>query len=199
MSIVINNGEAVRFGWVTFKKNWKLFLELAFFSFIVTSFVKIPFAVFIREDIFASALTLVLGVIIEAGTIKIVLSSVDGKKSRFLDVFSAYRLFFKYLLASLLYGLFVAVGFVLLIVPGIIVAVRLSFIPYIVVDKKLGPIEAIKESWKMTSGKTVSLLLFYLTLLGVCFLGVLALFVGLFVAIPVTLLATGHVYRKLSK
>ena len=40
----------------------------------------------------------------------------------------------------------------MLIIPGIIFACKLAFVPYLVMDKNLDPVEAVKESWRMTKG-----------------------------------------------
>jgi membrane-anchored glycerophosphoryl diester phosphodiesterase (GDPDase) len=44
----------------------------------------------------------------------------------------------------------IIIGFFLLIIPGFIIAIRLSFVPYLVMDEGLEPIEAIRTSWDMT-------------------------------------------------
>ena len=54
-------------------------------------------------------------------------------------------------LANLLVIALVALGLFALIVPGIIIACRLAFVAYIVMDKKLDPIEAVELSWKLTA------------------------------------------------
>ena len=55
-------------------------------------------------------------------------------------------------LANLLVFALVILGMFALIVPGIIIACRLAFVSYIVMDKKLDPIEAVELSWKLTKG-----------------------------------------------
>jgi uncharacterized membrane protein len=71
--------------------------------------------------------------------------------------------------------------------------------PYLVVDKKMGPIEALKESKKLTEGKRMQLFYFVLAILGINLLGTLALGIGLFVSIPVSMLAMVHVYHTLER
>lgn len=56
------------------------------------------------------------------------------------------------ILAHLLYVAILAIGFVCLIIPGIIFACRLAFVSYLVMDKGLDPIRAIETSWRMTEG-----------------------------------------------
>lgn len=56
------------------------------------------------------------------------------------------------ILANLLVFGLIAVSMFALIIPGIIVACRLAFVGYLVMDKKLDPIEAVETSWKLTRG-----------------------------------------------
>ena len=55
-------------------------------------------------------------------------------------------------LANLLVTALIVLGCFALIIPGIIIACRLVFVSYIVMDKKLDPIEAVELSWKLTRG-----------------------------------------------
>ena len=100
--------------------------------------------------------------------------------------------------AYVLTVLAIAVGFLLLIVPGFIVSMGLAFVAYIVVDRGLGPIEAMKESWRVTKGHKWQLFLLFLALIGINLLGVAALVVGLLVSVPITMLAAAHAYRTLT-
>jgi uncharacterized membrane protein len=87
---------------------------------------------------------------------------------------------------------------VLLIVPGILAMIFFMFASIIVIDKDLGPIEAMKASMAIGRGYRWSLLgLIALTTL-IMIVGVLALLVGMLVAIPVVALAFIHAYRVLS-
>lgn len=92
----------------------------------------------------------------------------------------------------------VTLGLFALIVPGLIIMAGLAFVPFLVIERGLGPIEAIKESWRITSGHKGRILLLYLALLGVVLLGLLALGVGLLVAVPVSFVALAHAYRTLA-
>lgn len=55
-------------------------------------------------------------------------------------------------LANLIVSALTAIGFVMLIIPGIIIACRLAFVPYIVMDQNLDAIKAVEKSWQMTKG-----------------------------------------------
>lgn len=57
------------------------------------------------------------------------------------------------ILANLLVFALVMIGlFALIVLSGIIIGCRLAFVPYIIMDKKLDPIESVELSWKLTRG-----------------------------------------------
>ena len=136
--------------------------------------------------------------LVDIGLIKIALKFNDNQKVDYKDLFSGTKVFWKYVGGSILYGLIVFAGFLLLIIPGIIWSIKFQYYSYLIIDKGLGPIDALKQSSTITQGLKWDLLVFNLALIGVLILGFLALFVGLFWAIPTNMLATAYVYRKLS-
>lgn len=83
-------------------------------------------------------------------------------------------------LANLLTIALVMLGFILLVIPGIIIACRLVFVGFLVMDKGLDPITAVEESWRMTRGYGwtifgMAILSFFIIIAGLCvlFVGVL--------------------------
>lgn len=91
--------------------------------------------------------------------------------------------YFNIVLANLLKMAIVGIGFACLIIPGIILACRLAFVPYLVMDKDLDPIKAIEESWKMTKGYGWTIFGLALTSFFIFILGLICLIVGVFPAI----------------
>ncbi len=200
-----SKGEAIKFGWSMVKNNLIFFIGLFIADGLIYQLLEfisksakenIPVLSFV-SDIF----TLVIQIVIQMGLIKISLRIYDNLRGEFADFFadllSCLPLFFKYLSGIILYILIVLCGMVLLIIPGIIWSVKFSFFGYFIVDKGLGPIEALRRSSLITNGAKEDLLLFWLLISVVNFLGVLAFFIGLFVTIPITVVAIGFVYRKL--
>lgn len=106
--------------------------------------------------------------------------------------------FWRFLGAHILTGIAVTLGLLAFVVPGLIIALGLMFVPYLVVERGLGPVEAIKESWRITKGNKWQLALLSLALLGIIILGLLALGVGVLVAMPIAMLASVHAYRTLT-
>ena len=131
--------------------------------------------------------------------IKIGLKLYENEQIGSYDFLSfSSSLFFKFLLGYVLYTLLAVVGFLLLIVPGIYLAIKYQYVQYLIVDKNMDVIEAFKESGKMTNGHKWNLLLLLLLFLMITILGVMALGVGLLVAAPIVMIAQAYVYKKLS-
>jgi len=139
----------------------------------------------------------VADVIVSIGLISIALKFLDNQDPKFEDLFSFKPYFWKYLGASILTGLIVWIGFLLLIVPGIYWALKFQFFGYFVVEQGRDPVEAMRMSSRITHTVKWKLFGFGLVLALINVVGAICLFIGLFVTIPVTLLAYSSVYRKL--
>ena len=87
------------------------------------------------------------------------------------------------ILANLLVFALVVLGFFALIIPGIIIACRLAFVSYIIMDKKLDPIEAVELTWKLTRGYGWQIFLLGFVSIFIFILGLCLLIVGVFPAI----------------
>lgn len=103
-----------------------------------------------------------------------------------------------YFVASILVGIVVVVGMVMLIVPGIIFAMMFSMTYYLLVDKGMGPIESMKASKHMTSGNKWLVLRTTTAVIMLNILGLLALGVGLLLTIPTSWVTMGYLYRYLN-
>jgi len=77
------------------------------------------------------------------------------------------------------------------------VALRFGFYLQAIVDKNLGPIEALKYSYHLTRQNTMSLFGLYLLSWLILLAGALALLIGLLWAIPTFWLASLIAYRSL--
>jgi uncharacterized membrane protein len=100
--------------------------------------------------------------------------------------------------ATILQSVIVLIGLVLLIVPGIIASLLFSMTQLSVIDKSLKPIEALKASYRLTKKHLWLLFQFMIVLVLLNLAGLIALVVGLFVTLPVSLIAVAYVYRKLT-
>ena len=178
MPAKFSKSEAIKFGWSVMKANFLFFLGILLtilvinivFNGIVGLFKKAAFLYMI----FSLGL-IAIGLIMNMGLIKIVIKFYDKQKPEFADLFKQYHLIIKYFLASLVYGLAVAIGLLLFIVPGIYLGIKMQFYGYFIVDKKMGTVESLKASWGVTKGSFWNLFLFGLLCFGINLLGILAI------------------------
>jgi uncharacterized membrane protein len=146
--------------------------------------------------------TALLGILISSyimgGVVSFTLKVARGQPVVFGDVFSGGKYFSRMLVGYIGLGIVCMIGFVLCIVPGVILAIGLSLWSNIIVDEGLPGIDALKKSWEMTKGHKVNLFVFGL-LSGLAFIaGALACGVGaLLVSAPMVLVATSYIYLKL--
>lgn len=197
--------ECVRFGWETFKKRpWFIIGAVLIMGLFSVSFsfesgsaegLKAVTPFVILAGIIFTTISLAVELLFTRFMLK-VHDSVETMK--YLDALPA-RPFWKYVGGKLAVGLVVTIGLILLIVPGIIAVLMFLFTPYLIVDKKLWPIEAMKESARITKGHRWQLLGFVLVLTLLNIAGALLLFVGLLVSVPVSVLAVVHAYRALER
>lgn len=97
---------------------------------------------------------------------------VDGFKTNYLNI----------ILANLLVFAICGIGFILLIVPGIVFACRLAFVPYLVMDKGMEAAAAIEKSWTMTRGHGFRIFGMFLLAIPLILVGLLLIGVGAFFA-----------------
>ena len=103
--------EALQFGWNVTKSNLGFFIGflIAFILLIVISAVIANIAM--ETNVFLGTIFYivyyVLAFTISMGLVKTALRFCDNEKGNFKDLFSQYRLFFKYLAGSILYFLIV--------------------------------------------------------------------------------------------
>ena len=86
-------------------------------------------------------------------------------------------------LANLLVAALVILGCFALLIPGIIIGCRLVFVSYIVMDKKLDPIEAVELSWKLTRGHGWRIFAMGFVSFFIILFGLILFIVGIFPAI----------------
>ncbi len=141
---------------------------------------------------------IIFGVIVmylELGIIKMAINHIRGEAIDFKDLYSvSLKTFLNYIVAYIITVFFIIIGLILLIIPGIHLALRFMFAQYLIVDKDMSFDVAIKESMRMTKGNTINLFLLVLTFALIAIAGIICLFVGLIVACPVIWLAGAYIY-----
>lgn len=204
-SPVIGVGSSYRNGW---RQLWKYFLVLLLIG-IIAFVISLPAFVANRTGGDAGAGAVILGIFALAYGILLTnplgygvsfahLKAARGDKLETKDMFEAFHNYWNAVLANLLVGVIVGVGFVLLIIPGIIFACKLVFTPYLVVDRKMEVIEAVKESWRMTNGHAWKVFGMGLLAILIGIAGLICFGVGIIIAIMWVSLAFASLYHAVS-
>lgn len=202
-------GDCIGFGWETFKKRPGILIGAFVLTMLIPSIpgILVPSPEVMpgappppptSAELIAALASLVLGIFTAMGMTTLALRAHDDIANVTIGDLWNPQPFWRYLGAQFLAAIIIFVGLLLLIVPGFIAALGLIFVPYAVIDRGAGPINALKESWRITNGNKWQLFLFGLVLIGLNLLGLLALVVGLLVTAPITWLAVTHAYRTLA-
>jgi hypothetical protein len=196
--------EAVSFGWERVKADPATTIGAIFIALLVGAVPGIICNVAAQaaeEPVISnigSIVNFISGAYMAGGIMSFALKVGRGQPYAFGDVFSGGPYFLRILACELVLFLGIFFGFLLLIVPGVILSLGWSLALTALVDKNLGPIDALKESWRLTTGHKGDIFLLYLLLMLVSIAGLCACGVGLVVTYPIMYFATTYVYLRLS-
>ncbi len=200
-------GLAYSFGWDRMKK---FFLDLFLITLIV-GVVWIPYSIMQSLDgrhtpggsilqIFGLAYLLLLVAPIDYGSAFVFLKAVRNEQFEVKDMFLVFeKNYINVVLANLLHWGIVSIGIFLLVVPGIVFACKLAFVKYLVLDRKLEPVEAVKESWRMTRGHAGKIFLMGVLAIPIVIAGLICLGVGVIPAIMWIRSAFASMYYAVSE
>jgi uncharacterized membrane protein len=122
---------------------------------------------------------------------------LQGQPPEFRDFFAGFRYFLPLLLLSLIAGLFIGIGTLLLIIPGIYLAVAYLFASYLVVDRRLDFWPAMELSRRTINPRWFGFFAFVFLVALLNLLGAVALGVGLLVTIPLSFCAVTAAYAEI--
>lgn len=132
------------------------------------------------------------------GFILYIACMVDTGVNNLNLLFKGFERFVDTLVAGLLISLAVGVGFILLIVPGVIVACGLSMTFFIMVDDpNISGIDALQQSWNMMRGQKWNYFCLQLRFIGWILLSILTCGIGFIFLEPYMIAASQNFYRKL--
>jgi hypothetical protein len=111
------------------------------------------------------------------------LKAVRREKIEIKDMFAVFdRNYWNAVIAGLVTTIIIVIGFFMLIVPGIIFACRLAFVPYLIMDEKMEAMEALKASWAMTKGHGWTVFFMGLLAFFIVIAGLLVLIFGVLIS-----------------
>lgn len=122
----------------------------------------------------------------------------DTRDNNLNLLFKGFERFLQTFIAGLLVSLATGVGFILLIVPGIIVSCGFSMTFFIMVDNpEISGIDAMTQSWEMMKGHKWDIFCLWLRFFGWILICILTLGIGYLWLQPYITLTTLNYYRKL--
>ncbi|MEN8116763.1 MAG: hypothetical protein ABFS16_07270 [Bacteroidota bacterium] len=143
-----------------------------------------PSLIFLPIALFALAYAFLFYPIIQYGEKYLFLKAMRDDEADLKLLFEGFKT--KYLnivLANLIVFALAGIGFVMLIVPGIIVVCRLAFTPYLVMDKDMDAMKAVEKSWQMTRGHGWQIFAMGIISFFVAIAGLLVMIFGILISI----------------
>lgn len=179
-------GDTYSKGWQLFRARWQLLLVVL----VATTILSLPTNVqqddSLLRSLFNSLYSLFILGPVGFSASWVYLRAARGEEVEWLDMFAVFqRNYTNAVLAGLLTSIAIGIGFILFIIPGIYIALRLAFVSFLVIDEQMGAMDALQASWQMTDGYAGRLFGLGLVAVGLLLAGLLALFVGVFIAGPI--------------
>jgi hypothetical protein len=171
-----------KYGWKKLWPSFGILFLVGLVYFVITGAVSgiTRIAFFLR--FISGFFSIFVGMPLSYGQSYCYLRAARDGNVKFEELFSGFNKYWNTIGAGILSGLIVFGGTILLIVPGIIFACKLAFVPYLVMDRNLGPVEAIQTSWKMTNGHAMEVFLIGLLGIPVIIAGLICLGVGVIIS-----------------
>ncbi len=207
----VSIGEAFRYAWEGFKLDPLPWLIATLVAVVVsgigeslesslrtdTQWMDVTISSATPASGFVNLVFSIVGYVIGAAFIQTALRVTDGRRVTFADITTIPNLL-QALLAAVILGLAVGIGLLLLVIPGLIIQVLAAWYLHLALDRGLSAVDALRVSVQLVTQNLGTTILFGLAAVGVLILGLLALFVGVFVAIPLIAIASAFVFRRLT-
>jgi len=205
--------EAIGYGWSKFKDDFLSFLALALLAVVATAVINFIGSrasggasvvgmtqeggiAFEPVALVFQILSNIVGVLFMAALVRGAFDATDGNQVSLGAMFTRWDKV-QVLLAALVVSVLTTIGLLLLVIPGIIVIFLTWYTTYFVVDRGQDALTAIKSSVVFT-GQNLGPVLLYALLGFLCLVaGLLACFVGVFVALPVVVIGAAYTFRRL--
>lgn len=191
-------------GWqLTLKKFWPLFWILGVNGLVA---MLVPLASFVMGygganglaiQLLMGTLNAAVALTIEIGMMNVYLMSLDGEKVNADDCFKCVKYLPSFFVAIFLSRILIVLGYLSFIIPGIILHISFQFAGYFIIEKKMGPIAALKASWQICDGARMQLFLLAIVSYFITIFGWMCFLVGAIPAYFINSLTNAATYRTL--
>lgn len=179
--------------WRTLKANFWSIVGVHLIYALLSSTTKIPYLGILASILLLPPLTV--------GFYGYCLAQVRNQSPEVRDIFSGFKgfkIFGKSIGAFFLFGLLVALGLLFFIIPGYFLFFAFSLTFFFVLDKGMGPWEAMKASFDATNGYRWRIMIISVLCGLINILGVLCLGIGILVTAPIQFLAMASLYERIT-
>lgn len=184
--------EALKEGWKLTKEHLSFFIG---YQIVLWLLVYIHYVTHNTPWSIVSALLIILA---KMGLYKSALLITSGVKPGFNQFYQNWRQFLSWVISNFLFALMFIFGLILFIIPGLYVLAKYGLFPYFLLDKDLGPLEALNRTGDATVNSRWKLFLLFMACLGLNILGIIVFGIGTLISVPVTLLALAFAYRQIT-
>jgi hypothetical protein len=176
-----------------FSKSWDVFKKYpgGFIGFTVL------WLVVVLIPIVGSFVQIFLQSVIISGYYFVYKKISQGERYQFNNFFDGFSYFLPLFLAGLVGGILIFIGTLLLIIPGVYLAVAYIFTSLLIIDKKMKFWEAMETSRKLVTKQWfpifgLSILVFLLSMSGM-----IAFFIGVIITIPIGTMVISAAYEDI--
>jgi hypothetical protein len=188
-------GDFLNFGFENAKKHFAKFFGAILLCIVGLGIISmIGFGI---SSFIGTIFLLVGSVAASMGFMQNIIILAKGDSFSFKAFIPQPMVFLNFLLASIIVMIIVGIGLVLFIIPGLILSVMFSLVPYLILDEKMGALEAVKASMQRTKGHKGDI---FWGLIISSFLGeLLSVFIiTLFFTIPMLTFVSAYPYLRLT-
>jgi hypothetical protein len=177
---------------------------LAFLAMIIVSAVATSIAAIIGGGAVANALAVAVQLTVSvalypfmAGLVLIGIRRAGGLRFDFMMVFSCFTYILPIVIASLLVSILSSIGFMLLILPGIYLSVAYLMVIPLIIDKEMGPWQAMETSRKAVQHHWFKVFGLYALMTIIFIFSVIPFGLGLIWTFPMFIMVGGILYREI--
>ncbi len=209
--------EVIGEAWQLFQQQMGTWIVAALIAGIVLGCVFTPYYVFVFAAAFSKAqagkqfdpnagggqliqigfnlLIMIVSNLLLGGMYRMALKQIRGEAISPADIFTVVDVFGSLIAAAILVPIAMYIGLILCCFPAFIVMGLLMLTVPLVVDRRMGAIEAMSTSWSLLKSEWLMATLFYVVISIISGLGIVALCVGILFTYPLLPLSIALIYR----
>ncbi|OMH39974.1 hypothetical protein [Desulfurobacterium indicum] len=197
----INTLEIIKLSWQVTKKRFGVIIKFVGIYLLILFALQILTTILrnLHLALIGEVIGFLFNTLLSGGFIYTMIKLVREGNAEILDLFIMFEdmnLGTNYVIMSVLESIILVIAFMLLIIPGIYLSVGYIFAPYLLIDKKLSPWEALETSRKTVHKHWLQYFIFGLVIFLINAIGALFFLIGLTVTIPLSIVAFIELYER---